>query len=154
MYAYEVDGLGNSLSDTDDPNVPSLLAAPLLGYTPLDAAVFQTTHRRLLSADENPFYFAGMSAAETSDYACSMTSGAVQIRSFFHQQNHLSDIPNGFGHHPKRSLSQFIGRLCHACCQPIMAECSFLLQGRTRRGWGPRTRRTTTCGRCPGWWRR
>ena len=32
MYAYEVDGLGHSLADFDDPNLPSLLAIPLLGY--------------------------------------------------------------------------------------------------------------------------
>jgi hypothetical protein len=32
VYAYEVDGLGNSLVDFDDPNIPSLLAIPELGY--------------------------------------------------------------------------------------------------------------------------
>jgi hypothetical protein len=32
VYAYEVDGLGNSLADFDDPNTPSLLAMPLLGW--------------------------------------------------------------------------------------------------------------------------
>lgn len=32
MYAYEVDGLGHTLTDFDDPNLPSLLAIPLLGY--------------------------------------------------------------------------------------------------------------------------
>jgi meiotically up-regulated gene 157 (Mug157) protein len=32
VYAYEVDGLGNSLYDFDDPNLPSLLAVPLLNY--------------------------------------------------------------------------------------------------------------------------
>ncbi len=39
MYAYEVDGLGSSLTDFDDPNLPSLLAAPLLGYPYLDNKV-------------------------------------------------------------------------------------------------------------------
>ena len=39
MYAYEVDGLGQSLTDFDDPNLPSLLAIPLLGYDQYDHQV-------------------------------------------------------------------------------------------------------------------
>ncbi len=38
-YAYEVDGLGQQLTDFDDPNVPSLLAIPLLGYQHYDPEV-------------------------------------------------------------------------------------------------------------------
>jgi uncharacterized protein len=68
VYAYEVDGRGNSLADTDDPNVPSLLAAPLLGYSPLDAAIHAATRARLLSVAENPFYFA--SAWPINDTMC------------------------------------------------------------------------------------
>jgi hypothetical protein len=56
MYAYEVDGLGNAVHDFDDPNVPSLLSIPLLGYRHYDELVYQTTKRRLLSA-ANLFYF-------------------------------------------------------------------------------------------------
>ena len=40
MYAYEVDGLGNHLTDFDDPNLPSLLALPLLGYGLYDRQVW------------------------------------------------------------------------------------------------------------------
>jgi meiotically up-regulated gene 157 (Mug157) protein len=43
MYAYEVDGLGNSLHDFDDPNMSSLLALPLLGYDRYDEQVYATT---------------------------------------------------------------------------------------------------------------
>ena len=39
MYAYEVDGLGKALFDFDDPNLPSLLAIPLLGYDQYDKQV-------------------------------------------------------------------------------------------------------------------
>ena len=39
VYAYEVDGLGQSLHDFDDPNLPSLLAIPLLGYKYYDPEV-------------------------------------------------------------------------------------------------------------------
>lgn len=57
VYAYEVDGLGNALVDFDDPNLPSLLAMPLLGYE-YDAKVYAATRRRILSTN-NPFYFKG-----------------------------------------------------------------------------------------------
>lgn len=32
LLCIQVDGLGNALVDFDDPNLPSLLAMPLLGY--------------------------------------------------------------------------------------------------------------------------
>ena len=52
IYAFEVDGFGNA-SIMDDPNVPSLLAAPYLGYCAIDDEVYQTTRRTILSP-ENP----------------------------------------------------------------------------------------------------
>lgn len=57
IYAYEVDGLGHALV-MDDANVPSLLAAPYLGYCAADDPTYQATRRTLLSG-ENPFYYAG-----------------------------------------------------------------------------------------------
>lgn len=57
IYAYEVDGLGH-YSIMDDPNVPSLLAAPYLGYCASDDPIYQATRRTILSA-ENPYYFEG-----------------------------------------------------------------------------------------------
>lgn len=58
VYAYEVDGLGNSLMDFDDPNLPSLLALPLLGYELYDAAIYNNTRQRILSS-ANPYYYEG-----------------------------------------------------------------------------------------------
>ena len=58
MYAYEVDGLGGILRDFDDPNVPSLLSVPLLGYPHFDPEVYQETRRRVLSS-RNEHYFEG-----------------------------------------------------------------------------------------------
>eukprot|EP00878_Enallax_costatus_P036962 GHUV01041626.1.p1 GENE.GHUV01041626.1~~GHUV01041626.1.p1 ORF type:complete len:267 (-),score=70.69 GHUV01041626.1:193-915(-) len=58
MYAYEVDGLGNSLADFDDPNLPSLLALPLLGYDLYSPEVYSHTRQRILSK-ANPYYFEG-----------------------------------------------------------------------------------------------
>lgn len=49
VYAYEVDGLGQSLVDMDDPNLPSLLSIPLLGYSGFDPAVYAATRERILS---------------------------------------------------------------------------------------------------------
>ena len=55
IYAFEVDGLGNA-SIMDDPNVPSLLAAPYLGYCAIDDEVYQATRRTILSP-ENPYFY-------------------------------------------------------------------------------------------------
>ena len=60
VYAYEVDGLGNYLADFDDPNWPSLVSLPLLGYAGYDRAVYAATRNRLLSK-WNPYYFEGQS---------------------------------------------------------------------------------------------
>ncbi len=70
VYAYEVDGLGNSLL-MDDANIPSLLSAPYLGYTKPDAFVYRNTRRFLLSKND-PYYYAGsvargIGSAHTSD---------------------------------------------------------------------------------------
>ena len=58
MYAYEVDGLGKYLTDFDDPNLPSLLALPLLGYESYDKQIYENTRNRILST-RNKFYFVG-----------------------------------------------------------------------------------------------
>jgi meiotically up-regulated gene 157 (Mug157) protein len=59
IYAYEVDGMGNVLSDFDDANVPSLLSIPLLGWTRYDRKIYENTRKRLLSPDDNKYYFKG-----------------------------------------------------------------------------------------------
>ncbi len=58
VYAYEVDGLGGVLVGTDDPNVPSLLAIPLLGY-PYDATVYAATRALVLSKENDYFVVQG-----------------------------------------------------------------------------------------------
>lgn len=60
MYAYEVDGLGNTLL-MDDANVPSLLSIPYLGYARAEDEVYRNTRRFLLS-EANPTYYAGRAA--------------------------------------------------------------------------------------------
>jgi meiotically up-regulated gene 157 (Mug157) protein len=54
----QVDGLGNALVDFDDPNLPSLLSIPLLGYRHYDLEIYRTTAERLWSK-ENSYYFNG-----------------------------------------------------------------------------------------------
>lgn len=60
IYAYEVDGYGNSLF-IDDANVPSLLSLSYLGVHKDDDAVYQRTRAFLLSSD-NPWYNKGTAA--------------------------------------------------------------------------------------------
>ncbi len=61
MYAYEVDGLGNTLL-MDDANMPSLLSLPLTGGIDPADPLYLATRAFILSA-ENPFYFVGDHAA-------------------------------------------------------------------------------------------
>ncbi len=70
VYAYEVDGLGHQIL-MDDANIPSLLAAPYIGYTKPDSFVYRNTRRFLLSRDD-PYYYVGsvargIGSAHTSD---------------------------------------------------------------------------------------
>ena len=59
IYAFEVDGFGNSLC-MDDANVPSLLAAPYLGYCSQDDPLYQNT-RKFIWSNNNPYFFSGKS---------------------------------------------------------------------------------------------
>jgi meiotically up-regulated gene 157 (Mug157) protein len=54
IYAYEIDGFGSHIA-MDDPNVPSLLSAPFIGYTKTHDPVYANTRRKILSKD-NPYY--------------------------------------------------------------------------------------------------
>jgi meiotically up-regulated gene 157 (Mug157) protein len=57
MWAYEVDGFGNTLF-MDDANIPSLLALPYLGAMSASDPVYQAT-RRAVWSDRNPYFFRG-----------------------------------------------------------------------------------------------
>lgn len=57
IWAYEVDGLGHA-NLMDDSNVPSLMAAPYLGFCDSDDPLYLATRRTLLSP-ENPYYYEG-----------------------------------------------------------------------------------------------
>jgi meiotically up-regulated gene 157 (Mug157) protein len=61
MYAFEVDGYGNSLF-MDDANVPSLLSIPYLTGMSPDNETYRNT-RKFLVSPSNPYYYKG-SAAE------------------------------------------------------------------------------------------
>jgi meiotically up-regulated gene 157 (Mug157) protein len=61
IWAYEIDGFGNTLC-MDDANVPSLLAMPYLGSCSATESVYLATRRFVLS-EANPYFFRG-SAAE------------------------------------------------------------------------------------------
>lgn len=55
IFAYEVDGLGNYVL-FDDPNVPSLLSAPYLGYCDEFDEIYQNTRHFILSENNKYFY--------------------------------------------------------------------------------------------------
>ena len=57
IYAYEVDGFGNTLF-MDDSNVPSLLSLPYLGVCDASDPAYQAT-RRFIWSDDNPWFFRG-----------------------------------------------------------------------------------------------
>ena len=59
-YAYEVDGLGNSLF-IDDANIPSLLSLPLLGSVEFSDNFYLATREFILS-NKNPYFFSGSKA--------------------------------------------------------------------------------------------
>lgn len=61
IFAYEVDGYGNHYC-MDDANVPSLLAAPYLGYCAQDDPVYLNTRKYIWSLN-NPYYFEGKAIA-------------------------------------------------------------------------------------------
>lgn len=57
IYAYEVDGKGNTLF-MDDANVPSLLSLPYLGYCSMDDEIYLNTRNCILSK-KNPYFYEG-----------------------------------------------------------------------------------------------
>ena len=74
MYAYEVDGFGSSCL-MDDPNIPSLLSLPYLGYCDLKDETYQNTRKFILS-EWNSFFAKGQ-------VACGITSPHVGICDHF-----------------------------------------------------------------------
>ena len=74
IYAYEVDGYGSSCI-MDDPNIPSLLSLPYLGYVSNSDPVYQNT-RKLILSRWNSFYAKG-------EVACGLTSPHVGVCDHF-----------------------------------------------------------------------
>lgn len=74
IYAYEVDGFGSNCI-MDDPNVPSLLSLPYLGYCKITDPVYKNT-RELLLSKWNSFYATGA-------VACGLTSPHVGVCDHF-----------------------------------------------------------------------
>ncbi len=60
MWAYEVDGYGNTLM-MDDANAPGLLSLPYLGCCRLDNPLYRNSRRFVLS-ETNPYFFRGKAA--------------------------------------------------------------------------------------------
>lgn len=99
VYAYEVDGLGNSLADFDDPNWPSLVSMPLLGWKKYDRSIYETTRSRILSG-ANKYYFegqnlAGLGSPHTATkmvWALGIFSEALTSASIDAKASHLTNL--------------------------------------------------------------
>jgi len=74
IYAYEVDGFGSSCI-MDDPNIPSLLSLPYLGFCDLNDEIYQNTRKCILSG-WNSFFAKGQ-------VACGITSPHVGVCDHF-----------------------------------------------------------------------
>ncbi|MGE5041702.1 MAG: glycoside hydrolase family 125 protein [Candidatus Levyibacteriota bacterium] len=74
IYAYEVDGFGSSCI-MDDPNIPSLLSLPYLGFCGVQDELYQNT-RKLILSEWNSFFAKGQ-------VACGLTSPHVGICDHF-----------------------------------------------------------------------
>src|SRR6266568_2891146 len=74
IFAYEVDGYGSSCI-MDDPNIPSLLSLPYLGYCSNNDLVYQNT-RKLILSRWNSFFAKG-------EVACGLTSPHVGVCDHF-----------------------------------------------------------------------
>lgn len=74
IFAYEVDGFGSGCV-MDDPNIPSLLSLPYLGYCHEDDPVYQNT-RKLILGRWNSFFANG-------EVACGITSPHVGVCDHF-----------------------------------------------------------------------
>lgn len=74
VYAFEVDGFGSSCI-MDDPNIPSLLSLPYLGYCSTDDPVYKNT-RKLILSRWNSFYASG-------EVVCGITSPHVGVCDHF-----------------------------------------------------------------------
>ncbi|KAJ7616584.1 Six-hairpin glycosidase-like protein [Roridomyces roridus] len=55
VFAYEVDGYGGTAMQ-DDPNVPSLVSIPYLGFVNATNNVYANTRKMVLSTQGNPYY--------------------------------------------------------------------------------------------------
>ncbi len=100
VYAYEVDGFGNSYC-MDDANIPSLLAAPYLGYVKENDPVYMRT-RKLIWSKDNPYFFQGKWGAGV---------GGPHVG--LGQAWPMSIIMRGLTSKDKQELRECLTMLCH-----------------------------------------
>ena len=119
VYAYEVDGLGQALTDFDDANVPSLMSMPLLGNKHYDQQIYANTKARLLDPRHNRYYFKG---SQLEGIGSPHTPGQnVWPMSMVIQGLTTSDVDT--------RVKQFRQLLKSQCGNGVMHECGPKAQG-------------------------
>ena len=133
--AAQVDGRGNALTDYEDPNVPSLLAIPLLGYPSYNRTIYANTRARILSPD-NKFFFESALASkllmlrslltQTCLFAC---APRLQLRLPLTQIHECERLLSGSCHwRTKRPADMpHIGLWVRGDCLPLAAVADVLL---------------------------
>ena len=100
IYAFEVDGYGNAYC-MDDANVPSLLAAPYLGYCEVDDPLYKNT-RKFIWSKNNPYFFSGKDGEGVGGPHCGLQ-----------QAWPMSMIMKGLTSNNGEEISQCLRHLCN-----------------------------------------
>lgn len=100
LFEIQVDGLGSALVDFDDPNLPSLLSIPLLGYRHYDEGIYRATVQRLLSKNNSYFFqgaeIEGLGSPHTGPEMVWPLAVMVQVRFLALVRKSLSVFPPPF----------------------------------------------------------
>lgn len=146
LYVYETDGMGR-YHLMDDANIPSLLAAPYLGWCQFDDNIYQNTRRFLLSRD-NPYFYEGkvangIGSPHTPDHYIwhialaieGMTSTDASDKKRILEEMKQSDGGTGFMHEgfnadqPEEFTREWFSWANSMFSEFVLSLCGFVVKG-------------------------